>query len=45
MEINTFERLLTEYSNKIDIEIAKKEIDLLYKYMNLLLDWNNKINW
>ena len=44
MEINTFERLLTEYSNKIDIEISKKEIDLLYKYMNLLLDWNNKIN-
>lgn len=44
MEINTFERLLTEYSNKIDIEISKKEIDLLYRYMNLLLDWNNKIN-
>lgn len=44
MEINTFERLLTEYSNTIDIKISKKEIDLLYKYMNLLLDWNNKIN-
>ena len=44
MEINTFERLLTEYSNTIGIEISKKEIDLLYKYMNLLLDWNNKIN-
>lgn len=44
MEINTFERLLTEYSNTIDIKISKKEIDLLYRYMNLLLDWNNKIN-
>ena len=44
MEINAFERLLTEYSNTIDIKISKKEIDLLYRYMNLLLDWNNKIN-
>ena len=44
MEINTFERLLTEYSNTINIKISKKEIDLLYRYMNLLLDWNNKIN-
>lgn len=44
MEINEFERLLEEYSNSISIKLEKKEIDLFYKYMNLLLEWNEKIN-
>ena len=44
MEINTFERLLTEYSNTIDIKISKKEIDLLKKLMRLSyqVQMNNK---
>lgn len=44
MEINEFERQLTEYSNIINIKLSKEESDLFYKYMNLLLYWNEKIN-
>ena len=37
---NNFIQLL----NKIDIEINDKQINDFYKYMNLLLEWNEKIN-
>ena len=37
---NNFIQLL----NKIDIEINDKQINDFYKYMNLILEWNEKIN-
>ena len=44
MEINKFERQITEYANIINIKLSKNEVELFYKYMNLLLEWNEKIN-
>lgn len=44
MEIKIFEKKLREQARKIDIELTNKEIDQFYNYMNLLLEWNKKIN-
>lgn len=39
-----FEFKLKNLLNKINIEINNEQIELFYKYMNLLLEWNEKIN-
>ncbi len=44
MEIEKFEEILKTYLKKIDIELSKKQIEQFYTYMNLLLEWNEKIN-
>lgn len=44
MEIEKFEEILRTYLKKIDIELSKKQIEQFYTYMNLLLEWNEKIN-
>ena len=44
MEINNFKNLFKKYSNILDISISEKEIFLFYQYMNLLLEWNEKMN-
>lgn len=44
MEINEFSKDLKEKAKKINIELEDKKIEDFYKYMNLLIEWNEKIN-
>ena len=44
MELDMFDNLLKKYASHIDIKLTKNEINLFYKYMNLLLEWNSKMN-
>ena len=39
-----FPEKIKEYMNKINIEISDKQIEKFFDYMNLLLEWNEKIN-
>ena len=41
---NEFKEKMIELSNKINVKITDKQIEQFYKYMNLLLEWNEKIN-
>ena len=42
MEYADFEKIFLENSDKMQIEV--KNIEKFYKYMQLLLEWNEKIN-
>lgn len=42
MEYDEFKRIFLNYSNKMQINV--KNLEKFYKYMQLLLEWNNKIN-
>ena len=44
MENNEFYKKLKSYGEKINIEICEEESNKLYMYMNLMLEWNKKIN-
>lgn len=44
MEIKGFEKIFIEYLNQIKIEMDNKKIEKFYKYMNILLEWNKKMN-
>lgn len=44
MEIEKFEEILEKYLKEINIELKKEQTEKFYKYMNLLLEWNEKIN-
>ncbi len=44
MEKKSFFQKLDEYSVKLDIKFNDKQKEQLYKYMNLLIEWNEKIN-
>ena len=44
MEIGEFSSILKEKLDKIDIELKDKKVEKFYEYMNLLLEWNKKIN-
>lgn len=39
-----FKNKLVELSDEIGIQLNEKQIEKFFKYMNLLLDWNKKIN-
>lgn len=39
-----FKNKMMELSKKINVEITDKQIEKYFKYMNLLLEWNEKIN-
>lgn len=39
-----FEEVFKRYSKKLDVEINNNQIDKFYKYMEILLEWNQKIN-
>lgn len=39
-----FIKEIKEYSKEISIELSEEQIEKFYKYMNLLLEWNEKIN-
>ena len=44
MELIEFKNIFKEKSKKININISDENIEKLYKYMNILLEWNNKMN-
>ena len=44
MNIEEFSKELTKLASKIEIELSLDEIEKLYKFMYLLLEWNDKIN-
>ncbi len=44
MEIRKFKELMNTYSKKIDILFNDEQLEKFYKYMNLLIEWNEKIN-
>ena len=44
MEYEEFKSELIKQLKKIDIEIDEEKVIRFYKYMNLLIEWNKKIN-
>ena len=44
MEFEIFSEELENAAKQIEIELTKKQIEKFYNYMNLLLEWNEKIN-
>ena len=44
MNIDIFKELMCSYGKQIDIEFNDKQLNQFYEYMNLLLEWNEKIN-
>lgn len=44
MEFNEFCNLMNEYSTEMDIVFNEKQLKQFYEYMNLLIEWNEKIN-
>ena len=44
MNIDEFKILMNSYGNEIGLEFTEKQLDKFFKYMNLLLEWNEKIN-
>ena len=44
MDINEFKELMFFYGQKIDIMFNEEQLNKFYDYMNLLLQWNEKIN-
>ena len=44
MDINSFKDLMNFYAKKIDIVFDDKQLIQFYSYLNLLIEWNNKIN-
>ena len=44
MDIDSFKELMRSYGSQIDIEFNEEQLNKFYKYMQLLLEWNEKIN-
>ena len=44
MEFEIISEELENVAKQIEIELTKKQIEKFYNYMNLLLEWNEKIN-
>ena len=44
MDIDNFKNLMRQYGEKIDIKFNDKQLNQFYDYMNILLEWNQKIN-
>lgn len=44
MEKTQFSNIITNQANKINTKLSEEKIENLYKYMNLLIEWNKKIN-
>ena len=44
MKIEEFKEKLSSYLSEINIELNEEQIGQFYEYMNLLLEWNEKIN-
>lgn len=44
MNIEEFKRLMNLYGNEIGLKFTEKQLIKFFKYMELLLEWNQKIN-
>ena len=44
MDIKDFSKKIKYYGDKIELSFNEEQINRLYLYMNLLLEWNEKIN-
>lgn len=44
MNIEKFKKIMIFYGEKIDIKFTEEQLNQFYEYMNLLLEWNEKIN-
>ena len=44
MKIEEFEEILNGHLKEINIELNKEQVEQFYKYMQLLIEWNEKIN-
>jgi len=44
MNKEEFKKVFMEYAEKINIDINEEQINRFYDYMNLLIEWNKKIN-
>lgn len=44
MEKEQFLSAITEYSSSINVMLSEEQKEMFYEYMNILLDWNQKIN-
>lgn len=44
MDISVFSKELKDKANKIDSILDENKIDKFYRYMNLLIEWNKKMN-
>ncbi len=44
MNIQEFSDLMIDYGKEIDIVFTEEQLQKFYQYMNLLIEWNEKIN-
>lgn len=44
MLLENFQREIKEYAYELGIELSEIQIEKFFKYMNLLLEWNKKMN-
>lgn len=44
MEKEQFDYLMNKYGKKIDIVFSENQLNQFYTYMNLLIEWNQKVN-
>lgn len=44
MELQEFKNSFSQKANKLGINISNNEMEEYYKYMNLLINWNEKMN-
>lgn len=44
MNFDEFSHRIKEISSKIDIVLTDEQVENYYKYMDMLIEWNNKIN-
>ncbi len=44
MNIDSFKEKMSSYGSKIGIVFNDEQLNMFYEYMNLLLEWNEKIN-
>ena len=44
MEYNDFCKIIDEYLNELEIKLNDKQKEQFFKYMNMLIEWNEKIN-
>lgn len=44
MDIKQFSSIMQQYGDKIQVQFTEEQLQKFYKYMNLLIEWNKKIN-
>lgn len=44
MKEDEFNNIIEKYAQKINIELQENQKKMLYQYMNILLEWNKRIN-